>query len=88
MAKYKHPYLQITMDDPTFMQIADGINNRTNYLPCLVFSIDLLITDFLIEFPSREILEYEIDMFGLDIVIIELDNIGMIDILHDMYFPL
>ncbi len=88
MAKYIQLYFQISMNYPTLMQISNCVNDGANYFSGLVLSVNFFIAYFLVEFSSRKILKDKIYVFGFGVIVIELDYIWMVDIFHNVNFPL
>ena len=76
------------MNDTTLMEIPDGINDRADDISGLLLSIDLLFHNFLIQLSACQILQNKVDILFICIEIIELNNIRMADIFHDIDFPL
>lgn len=72
------------MDDAALMKVADGVDDGADDLPGLIFSVDLLFCDLIVEFPSREVLQNEVDIFGITVVVIELYDVGVLNIFHDV----
>ena len=76
------------MHYPAFVQVAQRINNRTDDLPGLVLGVDDFLRDLVVEFTAREILQDKVDMLLVLKTIIELNDVGVGDVLHDVDFPL
>ncbi len=76
------------MHNTTLMQVPDGIDNWADNIPGLLLRIHLLLNDLLIQLTPCEILQHEVDIFLISIKVIKLDNVGMLDVLHDINFPI
>lgn len=68
----------------TLVEIADGINDGTDDIPGFFLSIDLFFEYFLIEFPACEVFEDKVDIFFIWVEVVELDDVGVADIFHDV----
>ena len=74
------------MYNATLMQISDGIDNWTDDIFGLFFCVDLFFHDFLVKLSPAEILEYKVDVFLIRIEVVELNDVRMLDVFHDMDF--
>lgn len=76
------------MHDSTLMKIPDCVNDGADDISGFFFGVYNFFYNFIVELSSWEVLKYEIDVFGICVVIVEFDDIGMLYIFHDMYFSL
>jgi hypothetical protein len=74
------------MYDAALMQISYGINNWTDNIFGLFFGVDLFFHDFLVKLSPAEILEYEVDIFLVGIEVVELNDVRMLDVFHNVDF--
>lgn len=75
------------MNDPAFMQVADGVNHWADHATGFHLGVDFLLADFLVELSPREEFEDEVDVFVVSEVIVELDDVGVADAFHDVDLP-
>ena len=72
------------MDDSAFMQVPNRINDGADDVSGFFLSVDLFLDYFFIEFSACEVLQDKVDILFVCIEVIELDNIGVADIFHDV----
>jgi hypothetical protein len=71
-----------------FMQVPDGIDDRTDNSSGFLLGIDFLFANFLIKLSAGKVLEHKIYVLAVTVAIVEFDDVGMVDIFHDVDFPL
>ena len=76
------------MYDAALMQVPDSIDDRTDNLPSLFLSIDYLLGDLVVKLATWKVLQHEVDMLIIREIVVKFDDIGVLDVLHDVDFPL
>lgn len=76
------------MYDSTLMQISNCINYWTDNIFCFFFCVNLFFNDLLIKLSTSQIFKNKVNILFIRIKIIELNNVRMLNIFHDINFPL
>lgn len=76
------------MDDPALVQVANGVDDGTDHVSGFFLSVDHFLCDFVVELPAREVLQHQVDVLLIGEVVVELDDVRVLNILHDVYLAL
>ena len=76
------------MNDTTLMEVPDGVNNRTNDVPGFFLSVNFFLHDFLVQLPSCQIFENQVNVFFVCVKVVELHNIRVTYVFHNVNFSL
>ena len=74
------------MNDAALMQVSYGIDNWTDDIFGFFLRVNLFFHDFLVKLSPTEILEYEVDIFLVGIEVVELNDVRMLDVFHNVDF--
>lgn len=76
------------MDDSTLVEIANGVDDGTDDVSGLFLSVYNFLSNLIIQLSTWEVLQHQVDVLLIDKVIVELDDVWVLYILHDVYLSL
>ena len=66
------------------MEITHSIDDGQEGLFGLVFCVDFFFHDMFVQFSSLQVFQDQVDVFSIAIDCVEIDDIGVLDMPHDM----
>mgnify|MGYP006912545474 FL=1 len=81
---YKKKYLKIPVHNTALMQIPYRVNDGTDNVSGLLLSVNLFLNDFLIKLSAGQVLQNQVNVLFVWVEVIELDDVGVLDVLHDV----
>lgn len=66
------------------MQIPYRVNDGTDNVSGLLLSVNLFLNDFLIKLSTGQVLQNQVNVLFVWVEVIELDDVGVLDVLHDV----